>query len=195
MNILNPWNAIFFVAFVIYFTTRGIYASRTKNVERCHQRHQSVERMLLIGMVPGTLVLPLVYLFTSWLRFADYRLPVWALTLGVVCIALSLWFFWRSHADLGENWSVTLELRKDHALITHGVYSKIRHPMYASIWLWGIGQGLLLQNWLAGWSFIPAFTAMYFFRIPREEQLMLDQFPESYPEYVKRTGRIIPKFF
>jgi len=36
-------------------------------------------------------------------------------------------------------------------LIKHGVYRSIRHPMYASIWLWSLGQGLLLQNWFAGW--------------------------------------------
>ena len=70
----------------------------------------------------------------------------------------ALWLFWRSHADLGQNWSVSLEIRKDHRIVQHGVYRLIRHPMYASIWLWSIAQALLLANWLAGWSAVVPFA-------------------------------------
>jgi protein-S-isoprenylcysteine O-methyltransferase Ste14 len=66
--------------------------------------------------------------------------------------------------------------------------------MYAAIWLWGIGQALLLPNWLAGpaalWSFLP----MYLLRVPREERLMLDTFGDEYRAYAARTGRVFPKF-
>ena len=33
--------------------------------------------------------------------------------------------------DLGTNWSITLEVREQHRLISHGVYRRIRHPMYS----------------------------------------------------------------
>jgi protein-S-isoprenylcysteine O-methyltransferase Ste14 len=66
--------------------------------------------------------------------------------------------------------------------------------MYAAIWLWAVAQGLMLENWLAGWSVAPAFAAMYFLRTPREEKLMLEQFGEAYREYMKRTGRVAPKW-
>jgi protein-S-isoprenylcysteine O-methyltransferase Ste14 len=36
----------------------------------------------------------------------------------------------------------------------------VRHPMYAAIWLWAVAQGMLLANWLAGWSIVPVFAAM-----------------------------------
>lgn len=58
---------------------------------------------------------------------------------GVVCLAVGLWLFYRSHADLSTNWSVTLELRENHQLITHGVYRSIRHPMYSAFLLYGVG--------------------------------------------------------
>ena len=64
--------------------------------------------------------------------------------------------------------------------------------MYASIWLWGIAQGMLLENWLAGWATLPAFAAMYFIRTPREEQLMIETFGDAYRYYAQRTGRVIP---
>ena len=65
--------------------------------------------------------------------------------------------------------------------------------MYASIWLWGIAQGMLLQNWLAGWSVLPVFAVMYFVRLPREEQMMCERFGEQYREYTRQTGRLFPR--
>jgi protein-S-isoprenylcysteine O-methyltransferase Ste14 len=106
----------------------------------------------------------------------------------------SLWLFWRSHSDLGQNWSVSLELREGHEMVTRGVYRLIRHPMYAAIWIWALAQGLMLQNWLAGWSVVPAFAAMYLLRVPREEQMMLEQFGDEYRAYTQRTGRVVPRW-
>jgi protein-S-isoprenylcysteine O-methyltransferase Ste14 len=105
-----------------------------------------------------------------------------------------LWLFWRSHHDLGTNWSATLEVREGHTLITHGIYEKIRHPMYAAIWLWALGQGLLLRNWVAGWAGLLAFGTLYFLRVANEERMMLDQFGADYQRYQERTGRLLPKF-
>jgi len=52
----------------------------------------------------------------------------------------------RTHKDLGRNWSVTLEVREQHALVTNGVYSRVRHPMYSAFWLWALAQALLLPK-------------------------------------------------
>jgi hypothetical protein len=46
--------------------------------------------------------------------------------------------------------------------------------MYASMWLWGIGQALVLQNWIAGWAGLVSFAPLYLLRVPREEQMMLE---------------------
>jgi len=108
-------------------------------------------------------------------------------------MVLALWLFYRSHADLGRNWSVTLEVRKGHELVQQGVYRSIRHPMYASIWIWCFAQGLLLANWLAGWYSLVAFAIMYFVRTPREERMMCDSFGQEYRDYMRKTGRVFPR--
>lgn len=193
MHLLEPWNIVYAVGFVVFYRIRGIYIKRTKPEAKVVNRMDAQEKLLLMGMAPGTLVLPLLYLFTPWIDFAAYDLPPVVQAVGAGLMALSLWLFWRSHADLGQNWSVTLQLREGHELVTRGVYRRIRHPMYSSIWLWAIAQGLMLENWLAGWSVAPAFAAMYFLRTPREEQLMIEQFGDAYRDYMKRTGRVMPK--
>jgi protein-S-isoprenylcysteine O-methyltransferase Ste14 len=193
MNILQPWNIFFLVCFIVYSYIRHVFIERTKHEKKTVSRFDGLEKILLFMMFPPVILLPFFYLFTPLLAFADYRLPVLVPWFGAVTMVISLWFFWRSHADLGQNWSVSLELRENHELVTHGVYKYIRHPMYASIWMWGIAQGMLLQNWFAGWSVVPAFAAMYFLRTPREEQLMCELFGEEYRDYMRKTGRLFPR--
>jgi protein-S-isoprenylcysteine O-methyltransferase Ste14 len=170
----------------------------------------------LVGIVfIGNIVLPALYLFTPWLGFADYAgcgigppapmrygapgdakcamlfaIIPWC---GVVAMIAALWLFWRAHVDLGLNWSISLEMRKGHELVVHGVYRRIRHPMYAAILLFAIAQGLLLQNWLVGWGGFVSFAALYWFRVAREEEMMREFFGEPYRDYMKRTGRLLPR--
>jgi protein-S-isoprenylcysteine O-methyltransferase Ste14 len=190
---IRSWNFVFFIGFVVYVCLRGVFKQRTKDNEQAVSCADLLEKTLIAIVIPGSLLLPVAYLFTSWLAFADYHLPAFAPWCGVVLLVAALWLFYRSHADLGQNWSVTLELRKGHHLVKHGVYRSIRHPMYASIWLWCLAQGLLLENWLAGWYALLAFALMYFVRTPREEKMMCEFFGQEYHDYIRQTGRLFPR--
>lgn len=192
MSILEPWNIVFAIGFVIYVVTRGIFATRTKGNQKTERRVGIQEKILLPAMLVTGLLFPVVYLFTPIFSFADYALPEQAHWCGLVILIFGLWLFWRSHADLGLNWSPTLEMRKGHQIVTNGVYQKIRHPMYGAIWLFSIGQALLLDNWLAGWSVVLVFSLMYALRTPVEEQMMIDKFGKNYQDYMAQTGRLIP---
>jgi protein-S-isoprenylcysteine O-methyltransferase Ste14 len=194
MNLLQPWNIVFLVGFIAYIWIRSVYARRTKPEQKQHRQVDGQEKALLILVISTSMLLPLLYLFTPLLDFANYSLPVFVPWCGLAVMLLALWLFWRSHADLGQNWSVTLEVRQGHTLVTHGVYRRIRHPMYAAIFLWCIAQGLLLANWLAGWSVFVTFALMYVLRTPREERMMCEFFGEEYRDYMNRTGRLFPRF-
>ena len=186
-------NIVFLVGFIVYVTIRGVFERRARIKEKMVRRLDAVEKTLLIFVGVGSLLLPVLYLFTPLLAFADYRLPVFAPWLGTALMIAALWLFYRSHADLGKNWSVTLELHKGHQLIRRGIYRSIRHPMYLSIFLWGVSQGLLLRNWLAGWSALATFSVLYVVRTPREERMMIEFFGEEYLNYMRQTGRIFPR--
>jgi protein-S-isoprenylcysteine O-methyltransferase Ste14 len=194
MNILQLPNTVFFIGLVVQFGIRHHFIQRTKSEEKTVQQVDRTEKILLAAVLPAALLFPPLYCFTPLLSFADYYLPSSIRWAGAVIMVASLWLFLRSHIDLGRNWSVSLELRKDHQLVSHGVYRWVRHPMYASIWLWGLAQGMMLANWFAGWAVIPAFAAMYFVRTPREERLMCEEFGDDYREYARRTGRLFPRF-
>ena len=184
---------VFAVGFVVYVATRGKFAAGTKSNESMDRRVGLQEKILLSVVISTSLLLPILYLLTPLFSFADYELPEWVHACGLVMMIGGLWLFWRSHADLGLNWSPTLETRKGHEIISHGVYRRIRHPMYSAIWLFSIAQGLLLNNWLAGWAVVLAFAVMYFLRTPKEEEMMIDHFGNAYKEYMAETGRLFPR--
>lgn len=190
----QPWNVVFLIGFIAYMGIRGVFERRTCGMAKTVRQVDACERILLGLVISTSLLLLVLFLFTPLLSFADDRLPEFAPWCGVVFMGLAIWLFWRSHADLGLNWSVTLELRKDHQLVTRGVYRLIRHPMYASIWLFSLAQGLLLENWLAGWSVFMAFGVMYFVRTPRKVQMMCEFFGDEYRDYMRQTGRLVPRF-
>ncbi len=157
-------------------------------------RRDLAEKLLLGTMFLTMMVLPLLRVGTGMLNWADYPLSD---TLTAIAAALqlpALYMFWRAHADLGRNWSPGLEVREDHGLVCRGVYARIRHPMYAAIWLFVLTQPLLIHNWLAGVLVIPAFATMWILRVPREEAMMRQAFGAAYDEYCRRTGRLLPKF-
>jgi protein-S-isoprenylcysteine O-methyltransferase Ste14 len=95
--------------------------------------------------------------------------------------------------SLGTLWSAQLQLRTNHRLVTSGPYSQIRHPMYVAIWVWATSLGIVIANWI---PIIYTALAMVIFvaRVPHEEQMMLEKFGDEYRNYMKRSGRFLPRW-
>jgi protein-S-isoprenylcysteine O-methyltransferase Ste14 len=191
---IQAWNLVFLIGVIVYVWIRGVFGGRTKRNQKVLSRVDTRDRALVAVVFVGNIIAPALYLFTPWLRFADYRLPAFVPWCGVATMVIALWLFWRAHVDLGLNWSITLEMRKGHELIVHGVYRRIRHPMYAAIFLFAVAQALLLQNWLAGWAGFVTVAILYLVRTPREEKMMCEFFGDQYRDYMQRTGRLWPRF-
>jgi protein-S-isoprenylcysteine O-methyltransferase Ste14 len=191
---MNLFTALYFVAIVVEIAVRAPFSQKRKKERITEQRVTQQERILLGLLFLGMFFVPILYAASDWLDFANYTLPGWAGWLGVALLAAALFVFWRAHADLGLNWSPSLEIRDRHELITHGIYGVIRHPMYASQWLWVLAQPLLLQNWVAGFLDLLIFVPFYILRVGAEEALMLETFGDQYRHYMKKVGSILPRF-
>jgi protein-S-isoprenylcysteine O-methyltransferase Ste14 len=190
----NGWGALAWLAmFVVMTAIRLPHATRNRSNRVVTARKWRDDVLLLGGMFATMMLLPLLHLATGTFAFADYRLPDGATAIGAVALLPMLWLFWRSHADLGRNWSPGLEVREGHDLVTDGVYARWRHPMYVAIWLAVLAQPLLIHNVVGGMLAIPAFAAMWWLRVPQEEAMLRDRFGEAYDAYCARVGRLWPR--
>ena len=187
--------ASWLLGIIAWYVIRYPFERRAKRVRVVRDRRSMSERIALSVAFFGLAILPAFYVATGIPPGADYMPRPWTVLAGIVIFVFGLWTFRRSHKDLGRNWSVTLEIREKHKLITRGLYRVIRHPMYASFLLIGLAQAFLLPNWVAGLSGLVGFAVLFFMRVDVEERMMLDTFGEEYRIYSGKTKRIIPYIY
>ncbi len=157
------------------------------------RRSRAAERLVLGSVLIGLWVLPLVSVLTSWLEPFDVPLPGWTAAGGAAVFCASLVLRWRAQAALGRQWSHTLETAAAQTLVMHGVYARLRHPIYASLILWAFAQPLLLQNVVSGFGGAVAVGLIWLIRVPREEAMLIEHFGDEYRSYLSRTGRLFPR--
>jgi protein-S-isoprenylcysteine O-methyltransferase Ste14 len=183
---------VFALLAIGWYVIRIPHARRSRRTPVARSVRDWRETALLLISLTGLGILPLVYVTTGLPRFADYPFhPAQALAGAIVALA-ALVMFHLTHRALGRNWSVSLEVRERHKLVTHGVYRHVRHPMYTAFWLWAVAQALLLPNWIAGLSGLVGFGTLYVLRVGREEKLMVEAFGDDYRAYMSRTARLVP---
>jgi len=146
----------------------------------------------LLGML-GFLTVPAYVINPNWLAFADLSLPLWFRWTGVGIALIGFGLLQWSQVTLGKSWSDTPRMMKEQTLITSGPYRTIRHPIYTAFILI-LGSSLFISaNWLIGLCWIGMTILEVASRIGFEESLMLEFFGEQYREYMKKTGRLLPK--
>jgi len=183
---------IWAIGVVGWFVIRLPHDRRSRRTARIRRASGLREKLLLSASTTGLGILPSLYVFSHAFPFADYSLHPAQVVIGGLIFAVALWMFYRTHKDLGRNWSVTLEVRDQHRLVTEGVYNSVRHPMYAAFWLWALAQAFLLPNWIAGPAGLIGFGILFFMRVGREEQMMIETFGDEYRAYMQRTARVVP---
>ena len=124
-----------------------------------------------------------------WLR----RTPLWSVTgLGLGLFVVALVVRLTAVRTLGKYWSLHLEIRPDHQLITDGIYRHLRHPAYSAITLEMLAVPLVGNSYytlaLAAGGFIPLLLV----RWHREEQEMVKKFGERYVQYRQAVPAFIP---
>jgi len=184
---------VIFVALVIgWYLIRYEYARRSRRVKIVWSARGHLEAALLLTSLAGLGLVPLVYICTGIPRFGAYSFQPPFAWLGLFFAIAALGVFHLTHRALGRNWSITLDVRENHELVTEGIYRRVRHPMYSAFWLWAIAQALLLPNWIAGFAGLVGFGILFFGRVAREERMMLETFGDRYRAYMARTGRVLP---
>ncbi len=136
---------------------------------------------------------PFVYLLNpNWMSWSKIGLPEslrWlGGVLGIFCVIGIYWLF----SSIGSGITPVSATRKEHKLVTNGIYRYIRHPLYTIGSSLFIAFGLMADNWFIAALGVVAFIGMAI-RTPKEEANLIEKFGDEYREYMKHTGRFFPK--
>jgi protein-S-isoprenylcysteine O-methyltransferase Ste14 len=146
----------------------------------------------LLGLI-GFISLIAFAIHPGWLEFASLSFPIWLRWAGVGMAVLGFALLQWAQVTLGKSWSDTPRMMKEQTLIMSGPYQFIRHPIYTAFILI-LGSTLFISaNWLIGFAWIGMTSLEIASRIGFEEGLMLEYFGDTYREYMKRTGQLLPK--
>jgi protein-S-isoprenylcysteine O-methyltransferase Ste14 len=137
----------------------------------------------------------LVYVFLpSRLAWASLPFPGWLRWGGLVMSLGGFLLLEASQRALGRNWSDQPRVTATQLLVTTGPYRRTRHPIYTAFLLILGGLLPLSANACLGLSWIASVALDASIRIRYEERAMADRFGEPYLEYMRRTGRLLPRF-
>nr|VFJ86413.1 MAG: Protein-S-isoprenylcysteine O-methyltransferase Ste14 [Candidatus Kentron sp. LFY] len=129
------------------------------------------------------LSISLYYLAISiWtLDWDAYELS-FSLSIGITVISIALAFNILSLYFLGSNYSLEIEIKQYHALITEGPYRFVRHPIYLGNICGFFGLCIIMNNWLA-WIGLPAQIVGFFLMAREEEKVLVENLGDSYAKY------------
>lgn len=126
------------------------------------------------------LIVLLLYLFVPGVKERPWTAPRVA---GGILAVVGYILLFTARIQLGKSFSVTPQAK---ALITRGLYSRIRNPIYFFVDLMWLGLILALH---LPWLFGPLFALLVFhvFRARREGKVLQEAFGQAYLDYRKRT--------
>ncbi|MEW6406244.1 MAG: isoprenylcysteine carboxylmethyltransferase family protein [Chloroflexota bacterium] len=136
---------------------------------------------------------PLLYaLNPAWLAWSKLGLPDWVRWIGVGIGLASLFLITWMFRSIGTGITPTVATRKKHQLSTKGPYRWIRHPLYTFGTMAFLALGAIADSWFMISIAVLAFVLLSL-RTPSEEAHLIEKFGDEYREYMKRTGRFLPK--
>jgi protein-S-isoprenylcysteine O-methyltransferase Ste14 len=181
---------------VAFIAHRGYYTRRSARPEKDTLKKREngpvtkfAESLSLLGFTAM-----LIYAVKpNWLVWASLSFPLWLRWTGVGIALAGFALLQWAQITLGRSWSDTPRMMKGQALITSGPYQFIRHPIYTAFILILGSTFFISANWFIGLTWAGMTVLDITSRIGFEESLMVEYFGDQYREYMKKTGRLLPK--
>jgi protein-S-isoprenylcysteine O-methyltransferase Ste14 len=131
----------------------------------------------------------------SSLQFQLISHTTTVLMLGVILCGLGIAFAVWARRQLGKSWGSRPSTKQEgQEIMTSGPYRLVRHPIYTGMLTALIGSALVGGTlWFI--IFVLICALLTWKRVRAEEKFMMQQFPNQYPDYRKRTKTLIPFVF
>ena len=196
MDFFNLATGIFFFFFLLKLMLIGFKELKRERHERFMERPatwlQYSQPPLIFIMIALVYAGILTDYFSPGLQsVAGFMLRVTGTFLIAAGTFLAAWAI----RSIGKDMQTDIAVNKGHVLRTEGAYAIVRHPMYLSLILLGLGAGLSTLNLLLIGFALFVLAPVQFLRAKKEEELFVKHFGPAYTGYQKKTPMIFPVRF
>jgi protein-S-isoprenylcysteine O-methyltransferase Ste14 len=156
-------------------------------------------RILEAGFMAGLLIWSLevvthslridLHVFPDFLYAALFEI-VFLKLIGVILIIAGILVFVASLVSFGESWRIGIDTKKPDALVTSGIFSLTRNPIFLFLDMYVIGTWLIYPNLFFGIAAIITIGGIHW-QILQEEAFLSRQYGEEYQDYIKAVRRYI----
>ena len=185
---------ILLAGFVIFMPIGIYHRLKARTGEKLDRRQEGVFILVTLRLVGVAGMAGLIaYLINpACMAWAAVPLPIglrWTgVGLALIAGLVVVWMF----RTLGRNLTDTVVTRKQHTLVTKGPYRWVRHPLYTLAVLLGVANSLAAANWFFFVAGCLVFMLLAI-RTRKEEENLIARFGDDYRNYMRRTGRFVPR--
>lgn len=183
------------ICWLIYIGYWAVKWNSVKPTRETAWRDPGYRWMLILSIA---LIIIITHIFFPGINaqiFSFHSGPVTPVQLfGIALTVIGLVVAIVARKALADNWSSNIDLKKDHELITNGIYRFVRHPIYTGSVLMGIGSVIAEQSITVTVVYL-GMLAFLIFKLKKEEELLMKHFPKEYPKYKKKTKALIPYIY
>lgn len=143
----------------------------------------------------GTLVVQLVlsWLYVVGLIGPQVELGSAGTWIGVVLCVIGIVSASYCQFAMGKNWRIGVDPDEKTELVTTGIYSKIRNPIYTACMIFGLGLLVLAPNAYMLITGLVGFFAVQAYVRRIEEPYLIGLHGEEYLRYMESTGSFLPR--
>ena len=201
MNFFDYFQIASVVVFVFTILVKTIYMRVSRNINPIVIGGGKKGLPLIVELVAFTALLAWmaeVILYAVHSKFHIFPSPFDVLLIdsylpkliGVVLILVGLTCFLLAYLSFGDSWRVGFDVKTPGALVTGGVFSVTRNPIYLSLDLWFIGI-FLINGTLSFLILAVLALAVQHWQILQEEAFLTNLYGQPYRDYCGRTGRYV----
>jgi len=196
---LNPFDlatGIFFFFFLLKLMLMGFKELKRERHERFIERpstwlQYSQPPLIFIMIALVSTGISTDYFRPGLLSVTGFILRSTGALMIAIGVVLAVWAI----RSIGKDMQTDIAVNRGHVLRTKGAYAIVRHPMYLSLILLGLGAGLSTLNLLLIGFALFVLTPVQFLRARKEEDLFVKHFGLAYTSYKKKTPMIFPVRF
>lgn len=130
--------------------------------------------------------------FLSPIVEGQYLANIVLVTLAILLEVGAIWFAHSAVKELGKQFALQARLIEGHELITTGVYSIVRHPIYTAFFAMTLATGLIVSHWIALAVAACLFIIGTQIRTASEDRLLSDEFGDEFRSWKEEVPALVP---